>query len=73
MAALRLAPLFALPVLGGVLVAFVIATFEDDPEPAPQAASIADDEVESQAEPAVEEATPSPTEEPEVVCKRTVS
>jgi hypothetical protein len=65
MAALRLAPLFALPVLGGVLVAFVIATFEDDAELDPQAASTADEELEPQPETAVEDSTPQPTEVPE--------
>jgi hypothetical protein len=61
MAALRFAPLFALPILGGVLLAFVIATFEDDPEAASQA-SVVDDERESQPETIVEEPTAQATE-----------
>jgi hypothetical protein len=67
MTALRFVPLFALPVLGGVLMAFVIATFKDDPEAAPQAASLINESIEPQVDPAVEEPTPQATEVPETV------
>jgi hypothetical protein len=46
MTILRIMPLFALPVLGGVLLAFVIASFEDDDPLATEATSIDDTAIE---------------------------
>jgi hypothetical protein len=66
MAALRFAPLFALPVLGGVLLAFVIATFQDDPDPVAETVTATDDQLEEQPE-AIVEPTVEPEEEAPVV------
>ena len=69
MAALRFAPLFALPVLGGVLLAFVIATFQDDPDPVSEAVTANDDQLEEQPDTVIEP-TAQPQEEDPVVAEQ---
>ena len=75
MAALRFAPLFALPVFGGVLLAFVIATFEGDPAPVDETVTATDDQrateepataVQPTAEPQEEEPAVTDESAPEV-------
>ena len=70
MLGLRLVPLFTLPVLGGVLLAFVIANFEDEPDLAAETATVADEELAPQPETAVEE-TVEPVEDTESVTDET--
>lgn len=55
-------PLLALPVLGGVLLAFVIASFEDDDPLAPESAALDEAEIEPQTDTAVQD-TVEPADE----------
>lgn len=63
MAALRFAPLFALPVLGGVLLAFVIATFERDPASVDETVTATDDQLATEEPATVVQPTAEPEEE----------